>query len=112
MMRPGAMNCGPPRVCFGSIRRGDEAEADADTFPVLAHHLPLKIYISVTSLSACQDLQFRNVPVRLSRSAFPCEARAADDTAHTLEKIGIMVNGNGERKVLFPLFVEGVDVVS
>ena len=28
-----------PQVCFGNIRRGDEAEAD--TFPVLAHHLPV-----------------------------------------------------------------------
>lgn len=64
------------------------------------------------SLSASQGLHFHNVPVRLSASAFPCEARAAGDTAHTLEKIGIRVNGNGERKVLFPLFVEGVDVVS
>ena len=71
-------------------------EAGADTFPVLAHHLPLKIYISVMSLSASQDLQFRNVPVRLSASAFPCEARAAGDTAHALEKIGIRVNGNGD----------------
>ena len=46
-------------------------EAGADTFPVLAHHLPLKIYISVMSLSASQDLHFRNVPVHLSGSTFP-----------------------------------------
>ena len=46
-------------------------EAGADTFPVLAHHLPLKIYISVMSLSASQGLHFRNVPVRLSGSTFP-----------------------------------------
>ena len=82
-------------------------EAGADTFPVLAHHLPLKIYISVMSLSASQDLHFRNVPVRLSASAFPCEARAAGDTAHALEKIGIRVNGNGERNVHFPLSWRG-----
>ena len=74
-------------------------EAGADTFPVLAHHLPLKIYISVMSLSACHDLHSR---VRRGRRA----------TRPTLSKIGIRVNGNGERKVLFPLFVEGVDVVS
>ena len=46
-------------------------EAGADTFPVLAHHLPLKIYISVMSLSASQGLHFRNVPVHLSASTFP-----------------------------------------
>ena len=46
-----AMNCGPSQACFGSIRRGDDAEddeAEADTFPVLAHDLPIKIYIPVT----------------------------------------------------------------
>ena len=74
-------------------------EAGADTFPVLAHHLPLKIYISVMSLSACHDLHSR---VRRGRRA----------TRPTLSKIGIRVNGNGERNVHFSPFVEGVDVVS
>ena len=83
-------------------------EAGADTFPVLAHHLPLRIYISVMSLSASQGLHFRNVPVRLSRSAFPYEARAAGDTAHPLENRDKGKWQRGfVRKVHFPLSWRG-----
>ena len=51
------MNCGPPRICLGSLRRGEK-----------------------------QNLHFRNVPVGLSISTYPCEVRAAGDTAHTHQK--------------------------
>ena len=61
-------------------------EAEADTLSALAPHLPFKICIPVTSLPASQDLHSRNFHARLSRSAFPCEARAAGDTAHAHQK--------------------------
>jgi len=41
-----------PQAYLGNLRHGDEAEdneAEADTFPVLAHHLPVKICIPVRS---------------------------------------------------------------
>ena len=70
-----AMNCGPFQACFGCIRRGDEAkddEAEADTFPVLDHDLPIKIYNPVTCLSkstfpslAHQDSHSHHLPVKM-----------------------------------------------
>lgn len=70
-----------PQAYLGSLRHGDEAEddeAEADTFPVLTHHLPVKTHDPPVKIC---------IPVTcLLRSAFPCEARAADDTAHAHQK--------------------------
>ena len=79
VIRSTAMNCGtpwffPPRVlpqvCFGSIRRGDEAEAN--TFPVLAHHLPVKIHIPITCPSRC---------------VFPCEQWVCRLASHATNEV-------------------------
>ena len=57
VMRSDAMNCGPSP----GLSRQPQArrEAEEDTLSALAHHLPVKICISVTSLPAFQDLHSR-----------------------------------------------------